>query len=66
MGKTGLTNCFGGWASMPNSFASRLIDLSAKRRAKCGIEGSQLADTHENRSICDSGLEAALREKCRA
>lgn len=64
MGKTGLINCFGGWASTPNSIESRLSDLSATRTAKCGIEGFQLADTHENHSICDSGLSADLR-RCR-
>lgn len=63
MGKTGLINCFGGWASTPNSIESRLSDLSATRTAKCGIEGFQLADTHENHSICDSGLQADLRRR---
>ena len=60
MGKTGLINCFGGWASTPNSIESRLSDLSATRTAKCGIEGFQLADTHENHSICDSGLSPGI------
>lgn len=61
MGKTGLTNCFGGWVLKPISFRNWPLELSITLAAKCCIARSQVADIHEKRSIGNFGLTADLR-----
>lgn len=56
MGKTGLTNCFGGWVLKPISFRNWPLELSITLAAKCCIARSQVADIHEKRSIGNFGL----------
>lgn len=59
MGKTGLTNCFGGWVLKPISFRNWPLELSITLAAKCCIARCQVADIHEKRSIGNFGLRAA-------
>jgi len=60
MGKTGLTNCFGGWVLKPISFRNWPLELSITLAAKCCIARSQVADIHEKRSIGNFGLFPAI------